>query len=34
MVYQVDGITNGSKIKGIVYRFLGSGSVNWVKLKG
>ncbi|HEY2348718.1 MAG TPA: hypothetical protein VGH64_06865 [Puia sp.] len=32
LVYQVDGITSGSKIKGIVYRFQGSGSVDWVKL--
>ena len=32
MVYHLDGITAGSKIKGIIYRFQGTGSVDWVKL--
>ena len=32
LVYYVDGIMPGSKIKGIVYRFQGTGSVDWVKL--
>jgi hypothetical protein len=32
MVYLVDGIMPGSKIKGIIYRFQGTGAVDWVKL--
>src|SRR5579863_480529 len=32
MVYHLDGITSGSKIKGIIFRFQGTGSVDWVKL--
>ena len=32
MVYHLDGIVSGSKIKGIIYRFQGTGSVDWVKL--
>jgi hypothetical protein len=32
LVYQMDGIILSSKIKGIVYRFQGTGSVDWVKL--
>jgi hypothetical protein len=32
MVYHIGHITFGSKIKGIVYRFQGTGSVDWVKL--
>ncbi len=32
MVYHLDGITTGSKIKGIIYRFQGTGTVDWVKL--
>ncbi len=33
MVYQISGITLSSKIKGIVFRFQGTGSVDWVKLR-
>ena len=32
LVYQIEGIVLSSKIKGIVYRFQGTGSVDWVKL--
>jgi hypothetical protein len=32
LVYQLDSIMTGSKIKGIVYRFQGTGSVDRVKL--
>jgi hypothetical protein len=32
LVYHLDGITSGSKIKGIIFRFHGTGSVDWVKL--
>jgi hypothetical protein len=32
MVYQLDGMMSGSKIKGIIFRFQGTGSVDWVKL--
>ena len=32
MVYVVDGIARGTKLKGIVFRFQGSGSVDWIKL--
>jgi hypothetical protein len=32
MIYQLDGIMSGTKIKGIVFRFQGTGSVDWVKL--
>ena len=32
LVYQMDGISMKSKIIGIVYRFQGTGSVDWVKL--
>ena len=32
LVYQMDGITLSSKIIGIVYRFQGTGLVDWVKL--
>jgi hypothetical protein len=32
MVYHLDGITSGSKVKGIIFRFQGTGSVDWVKL--
>ncbi|HET7001374.1 MAG TPA: hypothetical protein VFI33_08700 [Puia sp.] len=32
MVYQLDNIMSGTKIKGIVFRFQGTGSVDWVKL--
>jgi hypothetical protein len=32
MVYHLDGLVSGSKIKGIIFRFQGTGSVDWVKL--
>jgi hypothetical protein len=32
MVYHLGSITFGSKIKGIIFRFQGTGSVDWVKL--
>ena len=32
MVYHLDGLASGTKIKGIIYRFQGTGSVDWVKL--
>ena len=32
MVYQVSHITMASRIKGIVFRFQGTGSVDWVRL--
>ncbi len=32
LVYKLDGPMMSSKIKGIVYRFQGTGSVDWVKL--
>lgn len=32
MVYVIDGITMATKIKGIIYRFQGTGSVDWVRL--
>jgi hypothetical protein len=32
MVYVVKDITTGTKIKGVVFRFQGTGSVDWVKL--
>ncbi len=32
MVYQIDSVKISSKIKGVVFRFQGTGSVDWVKL--
>ena len=32
MVYHISDINLSSKIKGIVYRFQGTGSVDWIKL--
>ena len=32
MIYLLDGMVPGTKIKGIVFRFQGTGSVDWVKL--
>jgi hypothetical protein len=32
MVYHLDGLVSGSKIRGIIFRFQGTGSVDWVKL--
>jgi hypothetical protein len=32
LVYHIDSVSLHSKIKGIIYRFQGTGSVDWVKL--
>jgi hypothetical protein len=32
MVYLLEGLLSGSKIRGIIFRFQGTGSADWVKL--